>query len=137
MTDKVLFVDDDECVLDGYVRNLRRTFDIDTANSGADGLEAIEKDGPYAVVVSDMMMPEMDGVQFLARVNGSCPNTVKIMLTGDAHLWTAVYAAREAHVFRFLCKPCPMDDLVEAIKAALQKYHDDFSRPAVAERCFA
>jgi DNA-binding NtrC family response regulator len=122
MSEKVLCVDDDTRVLDAYKRSFRNRFDIDTAEGGLEALAAIAEQGPYAVVVSDMMMPGMDGVEFLSEVRESAPDTVRIMLTGDAHLSTAIQAAREARVFRFLCKPCPASDLAEAIQAGLEQY---------------
>ena len=62
MTERVLFVDDDSNILAGYRRQLRKRFDLHTAASGAEGLETLKAKGPFAVVVSDMNMPEMDGL---------------------------------------------------------------------------
>ena len=65
--DRVLFVDDEPNVLDGIRRQLRNRVELETANSAAAGLDIIESQGPFAVVVSDMRMPEMDGARFLAK----------------------------------------------------------------------
>ncbi len=60
MTNKILFVDDEPAVLDGYSRMLRKDFEINTAVGGENGLESIRSQGPYAVVISDMRMPPRD-----------------------------------------------------------------------------
>ena len=67
-TEQVLFVDDEPNVLDGIQRSLRNKVAIQTAVGGAEGLRLLQDAGPFAVVVSDMRMPGMDGAQFLAKV---------------------------------------------------------------------
>ncbi len=106
MTARVLYVDDEPAVLAGFVRILRKRFVVHTADGGAAGLERMTVDGPYAVVVSDMRMQGMDGVQFLKEVRQLSPETTRIMLTGNADQKTASVAINEGNVFRFLTKPC-------------------------------
>jgi CheY-like chemotaxis protein len=122
MTERILFVDDEPAVLDGYKRLLGRELSIDTAVGGAPGLAAIAANGPYAVVISDMRMPEMDGAQFLARVREIEPATVRLALTGYVDIDTATHAVNEGNIFRFLTKPCSKENLVKAIDAALAQY---------------
>ncbi len=122
MTERVLCVDDDPNVLAAYQRGLRKQFVIDTATSGDAALEAIAARGPYAVVVSDMRMPGMDGVQLLASVKERAPATVRIMLTGNADQGTAVQAVNEGSIFRFLTKPCEPEALARAIAAGIEQY---------------
>jgi len=122
MTDKILCVDDESNVLEAFQRALRRQFHIDTALGGTEGLEAIANCGPYAVVVSDMRMPRMDGIQFLSRVREQAPDTVRIMLTGNVDLHTAIDAVNEGNVFRFLTKPCSPEILAKALAAGIQQY---------------
>jgi CheY-like chemotaxis protein len=121
-TGKVLFVDDEPAVLEGYRRLLHREIPIDTAVGGIQGLTAIVERGPYAVVVSDIRMPQMNGVQFLARVRKSCPDTVRIALTGYADIETAGKAVNEGNIFRFLTKPCEKETLLQALTAALVQH---------------
>jgi len=64
MNEKILLVDDDPNILDGFKRQLRKLYPITTASGGEEGLQAVSEDGPFAVVVSDLRMPGMDGVQF-------------------------------------------------------------------------
>ena len=82
MTDKILFVDDEPAVLDAYKRLLHREFDVNTALGGEEALLAIHEHGPYAVVISDMRMPGMNGAQLLAQVCRTAPDTIRMLLTG-------------------------------------------------------
>ena len=86
MSDKALFVDDDANILNAYTRQLRKQFRIETAQGGEQGLAAVTDQGPYAVIISDLRMPGMDGIQFLSRVREIAPDSVRMMLTGHADL---------------------------------------------------
>jgi response regulator RpfG family c-di-GMP phosphodiesterase len=122
VTDKILCVDDEPNVLEAYQRALRKEFRLETALGGAEALQAMESRGPYAVIVSDMRMPGMDGVQFLARAKELAPDSVRIMLTGNADQQTAVEAVNEGAIFRFLTKPCPPEALAKSLAAGLGQY---------------
>lgn len=86
MPEQILLVDDERNVLDGYRRNLRGEFLIDVAQSGQEALGLIESKGPYAVVISDMRMPGVDGIELLRQVKSAAPETVRVMLTGNADM---------------------------------------------------
>ena len=88
MSEKILFVDDEPAVLEGYCRLLNKDFFVDTALGAQDGLAAIAaaQEDAYAVIVSDMRMPEMDGVRFLSRVRTISADSVRIALTGYADI---------------------------------------------------
>lgn len=122
MTEKVLCVDDEPNVLATSKRQLRKHFHVETVLGGDEGLELVDSQGPFAVVVADMRMPFMNGIQFLAKVKERTPDTVRIMLTGNADLQTAINAVNEGHVFRFLTKPCPREKFVSSIKTAARQY---------------
>ncbi|MEI2723401.1 MAG: response regulator [Verrucomicrobiota bacterium] len=122
MSAKVLFIDDDASILAAYQRNLRKQFSIDVALGGVPGLAAIATHGPYAVVVADMQMPGMNGVEFLTRAEAVAPETVRIMLTGNADQKTASDAVNQGHVFRFLNKPCPPEVITLTLTAAVRQY---------------
>ena len=66
MSAKVLFVDDEPNVLQSIRRTLRKEFDLDTAEGGDEALNLLNANGTYAVIVSDMRMPGMNGVELLA-----------------------------------------------------------------------
>ncbi len=122
MNKKVLLVDDDEMVLSGYKRILRDRFTIFTANGGKAGLEIIEQKGPFAAVVSDFKMPEMNGNQFLSKVKEIAPDTVRMMLTGYADINTAIEAVNQGNIFRLLSKPCTTEKLTASLNDALKQY---------------
>jgi response regulator RpfG family c-di-GMP phosphodiesterase len=122
MKAKILCVDDETSVLQAQKRFLRKYFDIHLAESGKKALDILKKQGPFAVVVSDMKMPEMNGVTFLGEAKKINADTVRLMLTGDQDLKTAMEAVNEGHVFRFLTKPCPPETFARAIKAAVHQY---------------
>ena len=122
MSEKILFVDDEPAVLEGYKRLLHKEFSITTAVGGVMGLAAIAQTGPFAVVVSDMRMPQMDGVQFLAKVRANSPDTIRIALTGHADIETAINAVNEGSIYRFLTKPCPKETLAKALTTALVQF---------------
>jgi len=92
MTDTILCVDDEANILEGLKRHLHKRFVLETALSGAAGLELLDRQGPFAVVVSDMRMPGMNGAQFLALVRERAPDSVRIILTGQADLEAAIAA---------------------------------------------
>src|SRR6185437_9822018 len=122
MADKILIVDDDSNLLASCERNLRRRFNVETAEGGQLGLEKIAARGPYAVVISDMQMPGMNGVQFLSIVKERAPEIVRVMLTGNADVETAMRVVNEGNIFRFLTKPCVPEVLTKAIDDALAQY---------------
>jgi response regulator RpfG family c-di-GMP phosphodiesterase len=122
MINRVLFVDDEPNVLEGYARALRKQFSMDSATSGEEALERMNKNGPYAVIVSDMRMPGMNGVELLKTVRQRWPDTVRIMLTGNADMQTAIDAANDDHVYRFFTKPCPPETLALALDAGMKTY---------------
>jgi len=122
MKAKILFVDDDPIVLRAYRRQLRDRFDVQTAVGPREGQAAVRQRGPFAVVVCDRRMPDMNGIEFLSWVREQSPETVRIMLTGYADLETTIQAVNEGNVFRFLCKPCPPVLLVRALEDAVEQY---------------
>jgi response regulator RpfG family c-di-GMP phosphodiesterase len=122
MNPKILFVDDDVNVLDAIKRSLHKQFAIDTAVGALEGLKRLSADNSYAVIIADMQMPDISGLQFLRKAQELAPHAVSMMLTGNADLKTAMDAVNDGHVFRFLTKPCPPSALAPAIEAGLGQY---------------
>jgi len=120
--EKILVIDDEPNVVAAIKRQLHPAFDVDAVLSGEEGLNHIAANGPFAVVVSDLRMPGMDGIRFLIRVKEVAPETVRILLTGYADMQTAIDSVNEGNVFRFLTKPCPPDTLFRVLQAALDQY---------------
>jgi FixJ family two-component response regulator len=129
MPEQILLVDDDRNILDGYRRSLHSEFHMQTAQSGQEALQLLEGKAPYAVVISDMRMPGIDGIELLKLVKRSSPDTVRMMLTGNADVQTAIDAINEGSIFRFLIKPCSKETMAKSITAALMQY-----RLVVAEK---
>lgn len=122
MAEKILLVDDDSNVLDGYRRSLNKEFLLETAEGGAQALAMAAETGPYAVVISDMRMPGMDGIQLLSHIKATAPDTIRVILTGNADTETAINAINEGSIFRFLNKPCRREEMARTITAALVQY---------------
>lgn len=122
MAEKILLVDDDSNILDGYRRSLSKEFLMETALGGTQALAAASDKGPYAVVISDMRMPGMDGIQLLSQIKTVSPDTIRVMLTGNADMETAINAINEGSIFRFLNKPCSKEVMAKTITAALVQY---------------
>jgi response regulator RpfG family c-di-GMP phosphodiesterase len=103
-------------------RSFHRSFPVVAAEGGEAALQIIADRGPFAVVVSDRQMPRMDGITFLSLVRQRAPDTVRIMLTGNADLEGAIKVVNEGNIFRFLTKPCAPEILGKAVEDALVQY---------------
>jgi response regulator RpfG family c-di-GMP phosphodiesterase len=130
---KVLCVDDDQPVLDALQVTLRRKFRVTTALSGAEGLAKLRKEGPFAVVLTDLRMPAMDGIGFLTRVRDASPDTVRVVLAGNPDLNVAAHAVNEGQIFRLLTKPCPPKQLLSAIEEAAKHYQEAAAKRLLLE----
>jgi two-component system NtrC family sensor kinase len=120
---RILFVDDERNVL----RSLERLFldedyEVLTANSGPEGLETLEQSGPFQLIVSDYRMPSMNGVVFLTEVCRRWPDTERIILSGYADTAAIVGAINQGQIYKFIAKPWNDDDLLHAIREALDRY---------------
>lgn len=116
---RVLCVDDEPRILEGLSLQLRRDYQVYTANSGQAALQTLKEAPGMMVVVSDMRMPGMDGATLLKQVKQRYPETTRILLTGETGREAAVQAVNEGQIFRFLTKPCPPDQLRNAIDEAV------------------
>ena len=119
---RILLVGDEPAALILYNHMLQGEFDTMTAASGEHGLALVRHHGPFAVVVSDLQMASMDGVQFLRFVRQVSPNSVRILLTGHIDLKGAADAVNEGCIFRLLVKPCEHAMLKQAITTALDSW---------------
>lgn len=122
MSSRVLFVDDESNVLEAIQRTLRKQVELQTAPSGAEGLRLLRDEGPFALVISDMRMPLMNGAEFLAQARECAPDTVRMILSGHADQPATVAAVNQGQIFRFLNKPCPTDQLLAAIEDGLRQH---------------
>jgi PAS domain S-box-containing protein len=121
-TRKVLFVDDDKSILAALKRQLKSQFDISTCDDPRKGLEIVRKKGPFPVIVSDLEMGGMSGVEFLAQARQIHPQTICILATGHKDLNIGAEATNKGLVFRFLSKPVTIERLTEAIDEAFAQH---------------
>jgi FixJ family two-component response regulator len=119
---RILLVDHEQELLDGYERSLGKEFDVATASCGRRALETIAATGPFAVVVSGFRMPEMDGVQFLSEVARRSPDSARIMLTGRADVKATIASINQARVLRFLVKPCSPEALATSLRDGVEHH---------------
>ncbi len=120
--EKILIVDDERNILEAFQRQLRKHYQIEVAEGGEAGLEVIADRGPFAVVVSDYRMPGMDGTRFLTKVKVRSPESIRMMLSGQADLPAIVEAVNQGEIFRFLTKPCPPEIFHQSLEAGLTQY---------------
>jgi len=119
----LLIVDDEPNVTSSLNRQLRLDgYTIYTANSGKAGLELL-KENNIGVVLSDLMMPEMDGVTFLELVKQERPEVVRMLLTAHGSLNNAMAAINRLQIFGYLTKPWSSEELRGAITRAFQHYN--------------
>ncbi|MFH1805688.1 MAG: HD domain-containing phosphohydrolase [Pseudomonadota bacterium] len=121
-TPKILFVDDDENLLGALRRQLRGKFNLLTAVGGEQALKVLEDEGPIAICVADMRMPGMDGIKVLEEIGKRSPETVRMMLTGNADQTTAVEAINRGKIFRFFNKPYEDAALEAGLRDGLRQY---------------
>jgi CheY-like chemotaxis protein len=119
---RILCVDDEPNVLEGLALHLGRRFDMATAASGPEALALLDRLGPTDVIISDMRMPGMDGATFLSKARHLFPDTVRMLLTGQADLASAISAVNQGQIFRFLTKPCAPADMLAAVTAAVEQH---------------
>ena len=122
MNKKILCVDDEESILRGFQLNLRNKFEIHLASDGQEGLEVFEREGGFAVVLSDMRMPRMNGAEMLAAIKKINPEVVTVLLTGYTDFESAMAAVNEGNVFRMLSKPCPPETLNKVLNDAVEQH---------------
>src|SRR6187549_578388 len=119
MKPRILIVDDDA----GTLASLSRAFALEgytalTASSAARGLERLQEE-PVDAILSDVVMPEMDGLEFLARVKERSPDVPVILMSGQATLDTAVKATRLG-ALDFVEKPIGLERLLLTLRNALR-----------------
>jgi len=101
---RVLFVDDEERIVNGLRLLFAQHYEVHIATSGAQALELLARHH-FQLLVSDQRMPNMTGTELLSRVRVAFPNTVRILLTGYSDLAAIVGSVNEGQVYRFASKP--------------------------------
>jgi len=118
----ILVVDDEQDNLDAFRFNFRKTFDIQTASSGAEAL-GILGDKEVAVVVTDQRMPKMTGIELLREVRARQPDAVGIILTAFTDVDVLVEAINLGQVYRYITKPWDAKEVRGVLQYAIERYH--------------
>ncbi len=124
----ILCVDDEAVILQSMRTQLKQHYGnqyiYEFADSPSEGLEILdefkERDISSIIIVSDWLMPGMRGDEFLIQVQQKFPNTIKILLTGQADESAVARAKTEARLHKFLPKPWEADDLFAAIDSGIE-----------------
>jgi CheY-like chemotaxis protein len=119
---RILVVDDEEAILETMTYTFEDHYEVLTSSSAREALALLEKEGPVAVVISDQRMPEMTGVEFLARVFAMHPTTVRIILTGFADMDAIIRAINDGHVYAYITKPWEPDQLKQVVRRAVDHH---------------
>ncbi len=119
---RLMFVDDEPGIVKALTRVFRQeNYDIVTASNGKEGLERLAE-ATVHLVISDFMMPGMNGAEFLHEVKQRSPDTIRIMLTGHANTDAVMGAINEGAVYKFILKPWNDDDLRVTVALALEQF---------------
>ncbi len=121
-SNKIMVVDDDPDLLDIIKQLTQERFAVTTASNAEEGLKLLAGEGPFAVVMSDLRMPGLDGIAFLNRVRELSPRTVRIIVTAFADVEAALEAINASHIYRFLTKPVHARDILEAMADGLKQH---------------
>lgn len=124
---RVLLVDDEQNILNAYKRKFRLNsdFELITALGGEVAIDLAKQNAEekeFSVIISDMRMPNINGVELLQKMQNISPNTVRLMLTGNADQETAIQAINQGKIFRFFNKTGSDEDFEEGIRDALEQY---------------
>jgi len=131
---KILLVSTDSELGKTAVSGLGERFDILHLGNAEEGLSVLGKDQAFKVVLSGMDLPGMGGLEFLAGVRKKHPRIMRILITGDKSFDTAFSAVNDAHVSRFLIKPCPPDILELALTESVGKFDKGQAEAASLKR---
>lgn len=119
----ILIVDDEQNILNSLKRLFRKEpYEILTATNGKEGLEILDQ-RPVDLIISDLKMPQMNGIEFLKRAKEKNSVPLRIMLTGHADLKGVIDAIDQGEIYRFLLKPWDDEELKITIRQALAYYH--------------
>ena len=117
----IMLVDDEVAFVETMEKRLKkRKYDVVTAHNGQEALDALEKNKNVDVIILDVKMPGMDGIETLKEVKRRLPLAEVIMLTGHATVESAIDGMKQG-AYDYLMKPCDIEQLVEKIEEATSK----------------
>lgn len=125
---RILCVDDEPMVLKGLVRQLSLRFDVSTAANAQAGLEVLLGDEEVTVILSDLMMPETDGIAFLRQAMTVSPHSTRILLTGHMEAVSMAVALDQHLLFKILDKTCGEDLLLNTVQQGVDAWRARIER---------
>src|ERR1700709_360804 len=128
----ILIVDDEPEMLFSLRGLLRREFEVFTATSGQEGIDIMQGNEIH-IVMTDQRMPEMTGVEFLAKVKCSHPGAVRLIFTGYAEIKAVINAINHSNVFRYVTKPWDPETLLKVLREAGEQYDQIVDRTKLQE----
>ena len=117
----LLIVDDEPNVCDSVHDLLRREFRVLKAHSADEGYRIMQQEEVH-IVMSDQRMPQISGVELLAKVKSRNPHAIRMLFTGFADVESIIAAINQGHVYRFLKKPWQPEELEGAVRQAAEEY---------------
>jgi diguanylate cyclase (GGDEF)-like protein len=123
MNRDVLIVDDEIAVLNGLKRAMHNVCPIDIAQGAEAALKKVNAGKRYAVIITDLMMPGMNGLELLKELELIDPHSIKVMLTSSDSQQITIDAINQGKIYKFLRKPCDNRLLLEVINSALLQFH--------------
>jgi len=133
MNRRVLFVDDEEKILESFVKSYNNDFKITITASPKEAIELIRNGNNYAVIVSDFRMNEMNGVEFLKEAKESSPKSLRILLTAYADLKLSLFAFNNDIIYRLIEKPCRKTELLKHLNDACAIFNASFKKKNIHE----
>lgn len=122
---RILVIDDEENICKALRRSLRReNYEVLIGHEPAEGFKIL-KEEKIDLVISDHLMPNMTGVEFLGLVRDRHPGVMRILLTGHADMATAIRAINEGQIYRFLTKPWDDDALKAVLCVAFEQLDEE------------
>jgi len=121
MNELILAVDDEPLLLRSYRRTFGERFNLATAENPAAALDFLQAND-VAVILSDLKMPGMDGVAFLQAARAVRPDAVRMIISGHADMSDAINSVNHAGIFRLMLKPCPEEQIADALVAGVEQY---------------
>jgi CheY-like chemotaxis protein len=123
MSTRILVVDDDALTLDVLMQTLDLYYDLTIAQSGYQALEIVARSAPFTVIISDLNMPAMDGIEFCSLAKSLSPDSICMLLSCHQELEIAQRVLAHGDVFRIMQKPCKKAELICNIDAAIKHNH--------------
>lgn len=119
---KVLAIDGDPVMLKLISKYLGPQYEVLVAHSGPEGLQILSTRGPFALVIADMVMSEMNGIEVLTRAHALAPQAIRMMLTANKDRETADQALENGGVFHYLVKPFNAEDLRSSVRLCFELF---------------